>query len=460
MNTTPIPDSTACGRADFATFTILTTDCGILTKEVFLDKNGDAHKTSAPNFSGGSHKTVPVKSLKDFLEVRRALKPDQALMYSTPINGNASGIVTTKKRRSGKMLSRSKDCFAHPSDKAILTIDYDPRSGSKPLSRGVLIEILSTVSPGFQNTQLLWATSAGSCIYDTATSKEHFGVLGQRLYILVRNGSDIHRALHVLAQRLWLGGHGWIKVSKSGAMLKRTLIDLAMANAVQPDFAAGIVCHPPFVQHSQQMLIGKGDSLDTTVAIADLTKKELRRLNKIYKDAEKSAEPESRAARALWLENHVARLVQHAEASGKTLTDSEVDEIRNIAIAALDGGFLSGDFLITLEDRTEVTVAEILDNPAHYDEALCCDPLEPEYDDYRIVGKIFTASGSPCIHSYAHGEHTFQLIRHQNDIEWIGTTFQKVSRIHEGIAPHYGQTAHLTPQQADAKINRIFRNML
>jgi hypothetical protein len=455
MSSTLTPESNTTGSA-FTTFTVLTTINGILTKEVSLDADGNATKTSTPNFSGGSHQTVAVGSLKDFLEVRCSLQPDQALMYSTPRNGNLSGIITTKKQRSGQQLSRSKDCFAHPSGKAILAIDYDARADSKPLTRQKLIKRFFEVIPAFRSTQVLWATSAGSCIYDTVTDKEHFGVLGQRLYIIVRNGSDIPRALHTLAQRLWLGGHGWIKVSKSGAMLKRTLIDLAMANAVQPDFAAGIVCHPPFIQRSQQMLIGKGDPLDTTVAIADLTKKELIRLDKIYKDAEKSAEAESRAARALWLENHVSRLMQHAEASGKSLTGSEIEEIRNNASAALVGGFLSGDFLITLENQTEVSVAEILENPTLYHEALCCDPLEPEYDNYRIVGMIFTANGSPCIHSYAHGKHTFQLIRHQNDIEVIGTTFQKVSRIHEGIAPHFGQTPYLTKQQSVAKLNRIF----
>ena len=216
-------------------------------------------------------------------------------MYSTTINGTLSGVITTKKRRSGKNLSRSKDCFAHPSGCAILTIDYDSRSGTKPHTRQRLIACLAEVITDLRETQLLWATSAGPCIYDAVTGKKHSGVRGQRVYILVMDGRDINRALHVLAERLWLAGHGWIKVSKSGAKLRRTLVDLALANAVQPDFAAGAVCYYPFEQRSQQKLIGVGGPLNTGTAISSLSLREQHHLDKIYKVAEDAAEDEAKA---------------------------------------------------------------------------------------------------------------------------------------------------------------------
>ena len=459
MNITPNLESSTASRSDFATFTVLTTDNGILTKEVSLGEDGEARKTSTPNFSGGSYQIVSVESLNDFLAARRSLKSDQALMYSTPINGTQSGVITTKKRRSAKKLSRSKDCFAHPSGSAILAVDYDSRSGTKPLTRQQLITCLTEAIPDLRKTQLLWATSAGSCIHDAVTGKRHFGVRGQRVYILVKDGRDINRALRALAERLWLAGHGWIKVSKSGAKLKRTLVDLALANPVQPDFAAGAVCYYPFEQRSQQKLIGAGGPLDTGTAIPALRLRERNLLDKIYKAADDAAEDESRAARALWLVNYSERAVQHAVAAGRVLTDAEIEEIRNNAVAAIDSGFLAGDFLVTLEDRTEVTVAEILDNPTHYHEALCCDPLEPEYDNYRVVGKIFVGDSSSCIHSYAHGGQTFVLVRDQSEVDGIGTTARRVSRLHDGIAPHY-QTTHLTKQQAEAKLDFAFRKQM
>jgi hypothetical protein len=424
------------GAAITASFTILKTDYGIVTKEIFLGDAGECVKKSTPNFSGGTYEVRSVASLEEFAAIRRSLEPDQALMYSTPLNGTRSGIITTKKRRSGKKLSRSKECFEHPAGWAILTIDYDSRSGSVPHTQEQLVERFIAIIPALADTVLLWATSAGSCIWDIVTGKECVGVSGQRIYILVKDGRDIKRALQVIAERCWLAGDGWIKVSKSGAKLKRTLVDLAMANGVQPDFAAGAVCHYPFEQLSQQKLIGKGGPLDTAAAIPDLTAAERRQLEKIYAEKEQGAEAESQAARALWLIEYGERAVRHAAASGRTLSEVEIAEIRANAVATLDSGILTGDFLVTMPDRSVVTVADILGNLSRYHQVECLDPLEPEYDDYRVVGMIYT-DGNPCIYSYAHGGQTFQLVRDKSEIETVGKHQVRKPRLIKGIPPHF-----------------------
>lgn len=400
-----------------ATITVLTSSFGILTKEFYPDENGHLKKNSTPNFSGGSYEIIEIHSMKELKAVRCRLKANQAFMFGTPINGSMIGRITTKQRRFGRTLSRSLDCFRHPAGGGILVVDYDPRSRTIALSSDELVEQLSAVVPAMMETALVWATSAGSCIFDAVTGAEIFGVSGQRVYIMVKDGRDIARALKVIAQRLWLAGHGWFKVSKSGQKLNRTIVDLALANPVQPDFAAGAVCRPPFEQRSQQKLFFQGEPLDTKVAIPDLTPAEQTRLAQLYATAEAGVADEAKAARELWLKEYGDRAAQQAAAAGVVLTEEEKSEVRNAAVAALDGGLLSGSFVISLADHTQVTVAEILSSPDLYHEALCLDPLEPEYDDYRAVGKIFTGT-SPCIYSYAHGGQKFKLIRQQYSIEW------------------------------------------
>lgn len=441
-----------------ASFTILKTDCGIVTKEILLGDAGECVKKSTPNFSGGTYDVQSAGSLEEFAAIRHSLGPDQVLMYSTPIDGTRSGIITTKKRRSGKKLSRSKECFEHPAGWAILAIDYDSRADSVPHTQEQLVARFIVAAPALGSTKLLWATSAGSCIWDTVTGKECTGVSGQRIYILVKDGRDIKRALQVIAERCWLAGDGWIKVSKSGAKLKRTLVDLAMANAVQPDFAAGAVCHDPFEQRSQQNLIGKGGPLDTAAAIPGLTPAERRQLETIYAIKESDAEAESKAARALWLIEYGARAVRHAAASGRTLSEDDIAEIRANATAALDSGILTGDFLVTMPDRSTVTVADILDNPTDFNRVECLDPLEPEYDDYRVVGMIFT-DGNPCIHSYAHGGQTFQLVRDKSDIDGTGVKTERVSRVIRGIKPYY-TTKYVSVKHAQIRLRTIIRKYL
>jgi hypothetical protein len=403
-----------------ATFTVLTTHQGNLTKECSLDANNVIKKKSSPNFSGGTYEVRSALTLATFKKIRLALNPNQALMFSTPIIDSERGLITTKKLRHKAALSRTNDCFAHPVGPAILAIDYDPRPDAKPLAPNELIARLHQAVPGLKNTQMLWAASAGSCISNSKTNHEYVGIAGQRIYLIVADGCDINRALRVIARRLWLVGEGWIKISKAGRKLKRTLVDLALANPVQPDFAAGAVCDAPLVQHRKQKLIGQGDYLDSLVEIPSLTPAEELHLAKVYALAETAAEPEARAAREQWLAEYGNKAVSRATTAGIMLTAEEQQQIREEAVAALDNGILGGDFQIVLENGIEVSVAEILKNPARYHGALCHDPLEPDYDDSRVVGKIFTTR-TPIIHSYAHGGQTFTLMRQQTAVEWLNT---------------------------------------
>lgn len=54
-----------------ATLTVLTTDRGIVTKEILLGDDGEPVKKSTPNFSGGSYEVKTVSSIKDFASLRQ-----------------------------------------------------------------------------------------------------------------------------------------------------------------------------------------------------------------------------------------------------------------------------------------------------------------------------------------------------------------------------------------------------
>ena len=57
----------------------------------------------------------------------------------------------------------------------------------------------------------------------------------------------------------------------------------------------------------------------------------------------------------------------------------------------------------------EVTVAEVLTQKYTYHGSLCLDPLEPEYDDGRLVGKLYLDQSMPCINSFARGGQAYSL---------------------------------------------------
>ena len=64
---------------------------------------------------------------------------------------------------------------------------------------------------------------------------------------------------------------------------------------------------------------------------------------------------------------------------------------------------------------TEVSVNTVLSDKYNYHECLCLDPIEPNYDDRRIVGKLFLLQERPILYSFARGGQSFRL--HDFDYE-------------------------------------------
>jgi hypothetical protein len=75
------------------------------------------------------------------------------------------------------------------------------------------------------------------------------------------------------------------------------------------------------------------------------------------------------------------------------------------------GGVLLSDFSLSLEDGKRITVGEVLDQRERYHNCLTHDPLEPDYQGGKVVGKLYLTGATPTLHSFAHGGLTYRLQR-------------------------------------------------
>lgn len=391
----------------------------ILTKRISL-KEGILKKEGGGVLVSGYARVCEVTTLSEFAELLTSLGPDQALIYGRPEADEISLTTKDDWERRGKprdVIPRTNETFSWPDGPGILMLDYDPSDdGTEPLSPQELIDTIKSAAPGLSSAEMLTLPSASSWIENTETGELLQEQSGQRVYLMVEDARDIPRAGSVLFERLWLTGHGYMKVSSAGSLLSRSLIDEMVWQPSRLDFAAGAECEGPLVQDRGEPILIAGDvtRLDTAKALPDLAPHEQKTVEALKKQASEEKSDEAAAARADWLNRQVRKMV------GNTAGEDEMARAKEQAEAALEGGPLSSDFVLEVETENgieAVTVAKILSAPERYDRAKTRDPLEPEYDDGRLVGMLFLAGSVKTLHSFARGGASYQLAQTVENIQ-------------------------------------------
>lgn len=436
--------------AAMAQFTVVTaTMPSRLSKAFRFNKNGDVERLPGGTFARGSFRVMTIENLSGFAEVLAGLTSSNALVYGVPLNAAAKKLLTRNTfERAGRpedAVTRTKDAFRYPEGAGVMMLDYDPPKDCKlPLDLDGLVAAVRAAVPGLAQYEMLWYPSASSCISNG--DEELWGVRGQRLYLMVQQAADMPRAGKVLQDRLWLSGYGYLEVSKSGALLERTLVDGSVWQVNRMDFAGGSHCTPPLRQDRglPVLIAGEAAVVDSAIVFDDLTADENDTVQALKKYARDELSMEAKAAREAWVETRIRETLSKAQRDNPDAVEQAQFRLRQV----LETAELSGDFMVHVEcdgGLEAVSVATLLADPARYDQKLTLDPVEPDYDGGRIVGKLFLLQGKPNLHSFAHGGKTYRLNRETGRIQVVGGhTAEAVAQTadflrHDPLAFDYGE---------------------
>jgi hypothetical protein len=395
----------------------------------------------------GKAERVVVQGAQGLGSLFESLSPAQALVYG--INGHDCATVVTadelSKGHGGNVIARDREHFQFANEPGVLMLDYDPVEDDV-LSPADFRAALHRACPGLRNAPSIWRPSNSSCIYNRDTGVELRGVRGQRLYVLVENATDIPRAGQVLFNRLWLAGYGHCVVSKSGAVLIRSVIDGSVWQPERFDFCGGAACDPPLEQRlpKPQLFNACAAPWDTVAALPDLTKEERKQLKVLQDAARAEIEPEAVRVRAQWVDERVAESLERNPTA-------DPERMRDVYARAVNGHRLLGDFMLRSEKYGEVTVGEVLDDPDKFHNTRFADPLEPDYgNDDRIAWANLRAAGRPYIYSHAHGGQRFTLHRQLQTLLLAGgelpslvTRSLDLIRLDGAIFEHGGELAYV-----------------
>lgn len=331
--------------------------------------------------------------LDGLVTILRDALPGQHLTAGVPsiAPGAEAPLAAVKLARHGD-LTRTAECLPFPAGPGLMVIDADG-IGDHLLVRDQLADACEELGA----CAMAIATSSSSHIVRTDTGQTLRGAEGLHLMVPVLDATDIPRALLVLFSRLWLSGHGQVKVSAAGQPMLRTVVDLALRNPAQPVFLASH-CGPGLEQRRERWRVA-GPILDTHQALPDLTAQERERLQQLQADAVERMADALADARAEWEERQVGQLVARGV---------NPDQAREHCRQAADSGDLCCDWPLILADGRQVTVGDVLADKARFHGIPCRDPLEPDYGG-NSVAKLYTHQAKPVVQSHAHGGRTFFL---------------------------------------------------
>lgn len=400
----------------------------VLTKTYKLDESGNVVQHTSANMSQGTATVRSFNTVHELAEILAGLNTNQAMSWGVVKNIHPGQSVTVLSKakyddqgRPKTAIARTKDFFNWGENGGVMMLDFDFKDVA--MSQDEIIQRLYSIMPELQESAFIWWCSSSSYIYNG--DAQHSDLKGQRIYILVKDASDIERAGKVLFERLWLAGYGHIEISGAGSLLVRTIIDSTVWQPNRLDFISGANCIAPMQQKRPEPDIHDGAHLDTAIVLKDLTAAEQAQVAALKEKAKADIRPEANAVKNQYIET----------AARKNLTEQgiaepnaeQVEQAKNTVKRAIENNVLAGDFVLYLDDMTAVTVGEILDNPNKYHNSRTKDPLEHDYDGGRTVGRLYLFNGQPNLHSQAHGGQSFKLIRQPKQIEHKnGGTFETV----------------------------------
>lgn len=388
------------------TFTLMTNLAGPNPgKEYWLDEGGELQKEVR-----GIRLRLKVErkemSLEAVAELMRVASPECHLVSgvaNVPEAIAVSSAILLQHQYRGEtydgnaglpLIGLSNSDFPRLATPALMLVDSDGEQVAP------VMEQLSNAVPGIETYQHICASSSSAFI-STVDGKPLNGAKGTHTVFAVVDGTDIARALDDLHKRLFLAGHGQMRLSASGAFLERSAVDRQLRVPSQPIFIRATL-QEGLVQSKQVDFIDGIALLDTRTTIPPLTPEEEAQYAVKVADAKLAMLGQATEVRRHYIESRAEQMVAR---SGEQLTKHAA---LTVVAKSLQGGALASDFVIYLADNKSVTVGEILADRAAFHGTNCRDPEEPDYGS-ASVAKIYSDQARPVIHSFAHGGRTFKL---------------------------------------------------
>lgn len=415
------------------------TNSTLLTKTI-TDKGDFLEKDASTSRMSLGECVVFRITPEELYEKLRSLNSDRApkniaLGLGVPSLDNVTIVSRYLSARIPEGITRTKDNFGYPEGAGVCLLDYDPRQGQAVLTEEEYVNILKEVEPALANCAMVISYSTSSGIYHRQPGPSDYelveidnpaygyvdlgaysenetiiarvqkpvsGAGGLHLYLPISDGRQIERILDVIYKRLWIKGYGYIKVSASGQLLERTLVDAAVGSPERLIFESRPAIARSLVQLRRDPVYIQGDILDVE-QVSNLSSEEEALYTSMVAAAKAALRPAAEAKARAFTETKTRELISkgvHPSLAKKHLENAKSDQ-----------PVLVGIWPLHFQDYGSVRVADVLLDRNKYHEADLLDPFEGQ-DSQRWRARLYAnPNGTVLINSFDGGGVVYRLER-------------------------------------------------
>jgi hypothetical protein len=352
---------------------ITATDCE-LTKTFSINEAGALESSAIAHMTAGRAQVVEIASISHLASLLPLLDANQAITCGVPNAGDTPLTTRAGAEFNPQAVARTNEAFTYPSGPALFPIDVDVDSAVFPTVHAVL-DALEACSPWLKHVHRVARPSSSSFVHGR-------GLRGVHVYLGVTSGQDIPALGRRMKLEQWSAGRGFVKISRSGALLTRQLSDdlvyqpsrlmfesapvtRGVARVVPPDQA--FVERAPLVSIGRPVAYKTQDGLLDVQAMSPLRAIEERRVESAIRSARQSRK---REAKKVALEYQLTNAVQAG------IDAKEGERYGLLAIRALGDLRLPKSWTLVVKGVGPVTVADVLANIHSALGFQCADPFD------------------------------------------------------------------------------------
>ena len=381
----------------------------LLCKEFLFDDENEMQNVSHATLTKGTAKTIRINSLLDYQNVIKELKHHQCVMIATCEKERSTTYNLVSKdykenHSDFECVTRSKKNYSFSKSKSIMMIDFDGHKDFSSSSPDTFRQILITLLPALADVEMLIVPSSSSGIYIEGCEPQKKS--GMHIYITLDDGTKIKQVGERLKYSCWAKGLGFHKISSSGSLLERHLVDDTVYSSERLIFEASPKLAKGIHQLPRKFHYFEGGVLSTkNIALSD---NERQQLNEMIANNKLSYNSEAENFKLQCKQGEIDDLVS----KNISIQDAiiAVDKLFNS-----DKHILPSLFELKSNRNGYVIVQDIIDNVDKFTNDVFIDPFETRQGN-EFRAKIFkNVDGSIIMHSMRHGGTNYILKTKDSD---------------------------------------------